>query len=121
MNLSLKIILIAAIVVYFLCIIHLLKRKRLELRYTLLWLFGGVVMLLITIFPEAFIFLMGFTGIVEPVNCVFAAVLFIMIIILMSITSIVSKLNANIRRLTQKCALYEKKIRDLEDEKNEEN
>ncbi len=116
MNIYLRITLIVAMLVYFVCIVWLLKKRKLELQYTLFWLAGGAVMVLIVIFPDLFMRLMSKIGIVDATNGVFAAVLFIIIIILMSITSIVSKLNSNIRGLTQKCALNEKRIRELEDE-----
>ncbi len=116
MNIYLRITLIVAVLIYFVCIVWLLKKRKLELQYTLFWLAGGVVMLLIVIFPDLFMRLMRKFGVVDAINGIFAAVLFIILIILMSMTSIVSKLNSNIRGLTQKCALNEKRIRELEDE-----
>ncbi len=115
MNIYLRMTLILAVIIYFVCIIVLLKKRRLELKYTLLWLFGGLVMVLILIFPDIFMSLMRKIGIVDATNGLFAAFSFIIIIILMSITSIVSKLNSGIRGLTQKCAIYEKRIRELEE------
>ncbi len=115
MSIYLRITLVVAIAIYFLCIVWLLKKRKLELNYTLLWLFGGFVMLLVVIFPDVFMFLMRKIGIIDVINGLFAAVSFILIILLMSMTSIVSKLNSNIRGLTQKCALNEKRIRELED------
>ena len=114
MSIYLKITLLVAIAVYFLCIFYLLKKKRLELRCTLLWIFGGILMLFVVLFPGVITFILKYTGIVEEVNAVFAAVIFILIIILISITSIVSKLNSDLRKLIQKCALYEQRIRELE-------
>ena len=114
MSIYLKITLLVAIAVYILCIFYLLKKKRLELRYTLLWIFGGILMLFVVLFPGVITFILKYTGIVEEVNAVFAAVIFILIIILISITSIVSKLNSDLRKLIQKCALYEQRIRELE-------
>lgn len=114
MSISLRITLLVAIIIYFLSIFYLLKRKRLDLRYTLLWIFGGIIMLFILLFPGVITFFLKVTGIVEEVNAVLASAIFIMIIILISITSIVSKLNSDLRKLAQKCALYEKRIRELE-------
>ena len=114
MSLYLRITLILALMVYFLFVFSLLKKGRLELKYTLLWLLAGGIMALVVIFPNEFMLLMNAIGIVEGVNGVFATVIFLIIIILMSITSIVSVLNARFRKLTQRCALYEKRIRELE-------
>ena len=118
MNVTLRIVLAIALLLYFVCLIHLLRKKKLDLRYTLLWLLMGFVMALILIFPGVFSYLIGLIGIVESVNGLFAVLIFALIIILVSITSIVSKLNRDLRRLTQNCAIYEKRIRELE-EKND--
>lgn len=119
MNTALRIALAVGLLFYFICIISLLRKKKLDLKYTLLWLLMGVIMALVLIFPSAFGFLMGLIGIAETVNGVFAVIIFALLIILVSLTSIVSKLNQGLRQLTQKCAIYEKRIRDLE-EKNQD-
>lgn len=115
MILSLKISLLLGLAIYYFCLFWLLKKERMELRYALLWIFAGVIMVLVVLFPEFFLHALKWVGIIEDVNLVFAVVLFFLIIILMSMTAVVSRLNANIRRLTQKLALFEKKFRELEE------
>lgn len=119
-DLRLKLSLIFAIIVYFICIFCLLRSKRLELKYTLLWLFGGLCMLIAVVGSDIFMPLMNLFGIVEPVNGIFAIMIFLLILILISMTAVLSQLNNNLRSLTQKCALYEKRIRDLEKEIKDE-
>ena len=70
-------------------------------------------MFLIALFPNVFEAMIHKIGIVEMTNGLFAVVLFAVLIILISITSIVSKMNARIRQLVQQCAMYEKEIRNL--------
>ena len=41
---TLRIVLIAALIFYFVMILIFLKNKTLELRYTLLWMFSGVIL-----------------------------------------------------------------------------
>jgi hypothetical protein len=103
------------ILVYFVCIFFLLKSKKLELKYTLLWILGGVCMLLVVLLFKPFMVVMNFLGIVEPVNGMFAIMIFLLIMILISMTSVLSLMNNKLRSLTQKCALYEKRLRDLEE------
>ncbi len=109
-----------ALFIYFISIFFLLKNKKLELKYTLLWIFGGFFMLLVLIFSDYFMRLMNLLGIIEPVNGIFAVMIFLLILILISMTSVLSQLNNKLRSLTQKCALYEKRLRDLEKEKDSE-
>lgn len=120
MDVRLKVSLVFAIIVYFICICCLLRSKRLELKYTLLWIFGGFCMLIAVVGSDIFMPLMNVFGIVEPVNGIFAIMIFLLILILISMTAVLSQLNNSLRSLTQKCALYDKRIRDLEKElKNE--
>ena len=119
MNTKLRLAILIALLLYFICIIHLLKKKRLGLRYTLLWLLSGVIMVLITLFPSPFAFLMRQIGVIEMTNGLFAVMLFLLIIILISMTAVITGLNERVRTLTQKFAQMEKRLRELENEKTD--
>ncbi|HAH17547.1 DUF2304 domain-containing protein [Eubacterium uniforme] len=114
MNEYLRISLLIAILLYYVFIFHLLKKDSLNLKYTLLWLLTGLVLLITVLFPVVLKYPLKKMGVVEWTNGIFALVLFFLILICITITSIVSKLNDRNRKLTQKCALYEKRIRELE-------
>lgn len=115
MNEYLRIALLVGIAVYFVCIFFLLKKNSLNLKYTLLWIFLGIVFLLVVIFPVILQAPMRMIGVVEWTNGLFALLLLILMIIDMSVTAIVSKLNERMRKLVQKCAMYEERIRKLEE------
>lgn len=120
MNLYLRIALLIGIAVYFICTFVLLKKKSLNLKYTLLWIFLGIVFLLVVIFPVILKVPMQMIGVVEWTNGLFALLLLILMIIDMSITAIVSKMNERMRKLVQQCAMYEERIRKLEEKQNNE-
>jgi len=103
-----------AIAIYFVILIMLLKQKRLTLRYTLLWLFSGLVMLMFVLFPQILHNITSLLGIEVESNALFAILFFCILVIMMSITSIISKQNNYIKRLIQYTAQLEKRIRDLE-------
>lgn len=115
MNEYLRIALLIGIAIYFVCIFFLLKKNSLNLKYTLLWIFLGIVFLLVVIFPVILQAPMRMIGVVEWTNGLFALLLLILMIIDMSITAIVSKMNERMRKLVQKCAMYEERIRKLEE------
>lgn len=117
MTLHLRIITGCAVILYFLIIVYFVKRKTLELKYTLLWLAAGFCMGFMILFPETLTYFAKLIGIQTPMYSLFIAILFFVIIILMSLTSIVSKQTARIRKLTQQIAMYEKRIRELEEKK----
>lgn len=114
MNISLRLTLIVALLIYYVVLFYLLRKRALTLKYTLLWIISGIVMILVVAFPALFEKLMRVIGVVEMTNGLFAVVCFAILIILISITSIVSKMNEKMRQLIQQCAMYEKRIRELE-------
>ena len=95
-------------------VFRLLKKKDLNLKYTLLWILSGCVMLLLAVFPGILNWMATLLGIFEPTNALFATIFFCIIIILMSLTAIVSKQNERIKRLIQSQALLEKRVRKIE-------
>lgn len=73
-------------------------------------------MLLLSLFPQILHAFAQIVGIYDATNALFATVLFCGIIIMVSLTSIVSKLNERIKQLAQYVALLEKRLRDVEAE-----
>lgn len=116
-SLKLRAILLIAVIIYYMIVFHLLREKRLHLKYTLLWLLSGAAMLILSVFPRLISVFSNAVGIYDPVNALFAAIMFFVIIILMSLTAIVSKLNDKNKRLIQVIAILEKRVRELEESK----
>lgn len=111
---KLQIAMLIAVGLYFLIVFRLLKKKALNLKYTLLWLASGIIMLALAAFPQMLGWYAALVGIYEPTNALFAFMFFCVIIILMSITAIVSNLNEKNKKLIQSIALLEKRVRELE-------
>lgn len=114
MNPVLRTFLIIGLLFYFYILVHLINKKSLTLKYSLLWIFSGMLMMIIVIFPKLMSIITNILGIVDMTNALFTVVIFCIILISMSITSIVSKSNDRNKQLIQKCALLEKRIRELE-------
>ena len=114
MILSVRIFLLCCISVLFISIIVLLRHRKINLKYTLLWLLSAFILLIITIFPQIIYFLSELIGVQIPINLVFIFTGMFLILIILSLTVIVSKLNKKITELTQSIALLEKRVMDLE-------
>lgn len=110
----LRLSLILAVIAYFILILWLLKRREISLKYTLLWLFAGLCMGILVIWPESLMIIIRIIGIENSMNGLFILAIAFVIVILMSITSIVSKQNEKIRSLTQTIAILEKQLREQE-------
>lgn len=115
---TLKQLLVAGIIIYFTIVFKLLKKRRLQLKYSLLWMVMGIIMALLVLFPKLLNLLCDLFGIVGTMNGLFCFSIGFILMLLMSLTSIVSRQSYRITRLVQENALLEKKIRDLELEKN---
>lgn len=115
----LQIVLLVAVILYFIVILYFLKKKALELKYTLIWLLAGLVMLVLIAFPQLMTFAVSLLGIQSNMNGLYMALISFIIMILMTLTSIVSRLAYKAKVLTQEVALLEKRIRDLENAQKE--
>lgn len=116
---KIRIILLIAVICYFVIIMIYLKNKTLNLKYSLLWLFAGLAMGLFVLFPHLLYWFSDLFGIYDPMNTLFAAGIGFLIAIVMSLTSIVSRQNRKIRTLIQELAILEKRVRELEGSKSE--
>ncbi len=114
MDLTLRLWLLAGVIVYFGVILVALRKKSLTLKYSLLWMFSALLLLIIVIFPHIINGVTKLLGIASPVNAVFTIVLFLVLMILISLSVIVSKQHAQIKKLIQSVALLEKRLRDGE-------
>ncbi|MCI8922446.1 MAG: DUF2304 domain-containing protein [Lachnospiraceae bacterium] len=111
---TLRVTLIIAVCFYFIFILHYLKNKMLELKYTLIWLAAGFVMILLIAFPELLMTFVAVFGIESNMNGLYILVFAFVITTLMTLTSIVSRQNLKIRILIQELSIMEKRIRELE-------
>lgn len=111
---NLQITLSIAVVCYFVIILYYLKRKMLELKYTLIWLVAGVVMGIMIYFPELLVWFVRVLGIESNMNGLYILCIAFIMMILMTLTSIASRQQLKIRILIQEISMLEKRIRELE-------
>lgn len=107
-------ILIAGVLIFILIILSLMKKERLILKYALIWLGAGVVMLICAIFPGVVEIVTDALGIYSVVNAVFFVGVCFLLMIIMFLTSVVSLQTNRIRNLTEGQAMLERRVRDLE-------
>lgn len=114
---TLRTVLIIALIIYFAIVLIFLKNKTLELRYTLLWLVAGVVLAILVAWPQLLSRCVALIGIQSNMNGLFVMAFAFVIMIMMSLTSIVSKQANKIKILVQEMAIMDRKIRELEKDK----
>ena len=116
----LTLVLILAIVVYFVIILLLLKDKKMNMKYSLLWLFTGVVFLVLVLEPRLLLRVREMIGITGNMNALFILLIAFLIMLVLSLTSIASRQAQRITKLIQTQGLLEKRVRELEEKIDEE-
>ena len=113
---TLRIVLSAAVICYFIIILYYLKKRMLELRYTLIWIASGICMGIMVFFPKVLVDFVHLLGIESNMNGLFILCFAFIIAILMMLTAIVSRFALKIRTLIQEISMLEKRIRELENQ-----
>ena len=101
-------------ILFLVMMIELIRKNRVALKYALLWLLSGVLMLLFAIFPQLLDGMARMIGIYSPVNALFAVLLSCGLVLMISFSVIMSGNKKAIVRLTQEISLMENRIRELE-------
>jgi len=112
MILPTRVFIIIVSVAFIIYIIALVSRRRLLLKYSLLWLTLSLVLCLCAIFPTPIFMLARFLGFETASNFIFVLAIFFLLAILLSLSIIASKQTERINTLMQELALMKKKEED---------
>ena len=113
MGLGLRISLLIAILIYMVLIFVLLRKKSFNLKYSLLWLFMTVVLLVMVAFPRLVELFANLIGVASYINAIFMAFIFFILLLVVTLTSIASKQHREIKTLIQNVALLQKQVDEL--------
>ena len=113
-NLTLRLDMFLGAVVFLVVILWLLKKGRLTVRYSIIWLMAGGALLVFAVFPYIVLVLRDWLNIEMPVNVIFTLVLAFVLLLLLSLSTIVSGFAEKLKRLAQENALLEERVRRLE-------
>ncbi len=114
-------ILLVGVLIYLLIIIYLMKKGRMSLKYSLMWFFSGLMLLICALFPRIIGFFTDLLGIYSETNGIFFVGVCFILLIILSLTSIASGLSERIRTLVQTQAMLEKRVRELEEKLENKN
>lgn len=113
MNKDLQIIMIISSLIFLCYIILMLRNKKIELKFTLSWLFTGICFLLFAIFPDSLRLLSNLLRIVEPVNTLFLFTIFFMLLIIFTLTIALSRNARRVKTLTQEIGIIKLELERL--------
>lgn len=89
-----------------------IRRKVIDIRHALVWLTVCVLLLILDIFPVLLEWISGLLGFALPVNLLFFLGFLLSIIIIFGLSAKVSKLNEQVKQMTQDLALLREEMED---------
>ena len=107
-------------IIFFLATFEFIRKGHLREEYAILWLFTSSIVAILSLWPGLVNILSKITGLYY-ITAVFTIVFSFVIAVLMHYSIAISKIKEMDKELTQKCALLELRVRELErGEKTEE-
>ena len=114
MNIQLQSTIVIVVIIAMIILVLMVRKKHLELRYSLVWFLMGLGVLVLAIFPSLMFGLSSAMGIADPVNMLFFIGFCFSLAIIFTLTMAVSRTSKRMKDLAQAIAL-------LQAEKEDEN
>lgn len=109
MTLNLRLGLVLVSLVILIIVIVQLRKRTIPVRYSLVWMFSSLLILLIAIIPNLFVKIAKYLGFVTMSNLVIAMFIFILLMICLTLTVIVSSQRRKITLLMQEVSILKSK------------
>ena len=113
--LRISIVAAAVALAFLLIIFELIRRRRLQERYALLWLLTGIVILVFALWRDALGLLARTVGIAYPPSALFVIGSLFIIVVLLHYSTVISELAERNVTLVQQIALLEHRLRELDE------
>lgn len=114
MNIRTQIIVVAVTLIAIFLIVNKVRRKEIELKYSLLWILLGAGVILFACVPQLTSWLAGLMGIGQPINMLFFIGFCFAILIIFSLSVAISKLSTKVKKMAQEIAILEEKVKENE-------
>lgn len=90
---------------FLLIVFDFIRRKKLEERYSILWIIIGIFMLILSLFPNILETISQLLNVVYPPSLLFFVGYVFALVVILHLTMVVSKLHRQMTRLIQEVAL----------------
>jgi hypothetical protein len=111
LTLRISIVAASAAGILLLIIFELMRTRRLQERYALLWLLTGIVVLVLALWRGALGLLAETVGIAYPPSALFVLAALFILVVLLHYSTVISKLSEQNIKLAQRLALLENELR----------
>ncbi len=106
-NLRLGLIIVSLFILLFVCLI--LRKRKIPVKYSLVWIFSSLLILLISLVPDLFASIANFLGFITMSNMVIGLFIFVLLMITIILTVIVSDQRKKITLLIQEVSILKSK------------
>lgn len=118
MTLQAQIIIIVFLFIVLAVIVNMIRKRRLELKYVLVWMGCDIALIVLTCFPGLMNILAKILGIQSPMNMIFFLGFLFSLIIIFSLTVTISHFTAMVRKMAQEIALLSNKLDEYSKKKD---
>ena len=119
MPLALRIALIAITLIYILLILRSIRRKKMNVSFSIFWIIAGFILIIFAIVPNMVEAISKMLGFEAPSNMLFVLTIFIAFYLIFNLTTIISQENKKNVLLVQEVSLLKKKVKELEEKMND--
>lgn len=117
MQISLKLVLIVITLIYIFLILKSIKKKKLQMSFSLFWLITGILLIIALVIPNLVENISKTLGFEVPANMIFCLTIFVSFYLIFSLTVALSKENKKNTLLIQEVSLLKKRVNELEKSK----
>lgn len=105
---------IVAALLALIAIIELMRRGTLRERHAVWWFVGGVLALVIAVFPQTLTWASSTLGVAVPVNLVFFVAIGLLFLVSLQYGAELTRIEEKMRTLAERSAFHERRIEQLE-------
>lgn len=116
MSLRIRIILLILLGIGLAVVVNMVRKRVLELKYVLVWLFSDIILVFLVIFPGLIKKITDMLGIYSQMNMIFFLGFLLSVFIIFTLTVTISKETAKVRRMSQTIAMLHKEVQQLQQE-----
>ncbi len=107
-----QVMMIAIMIAAIICIINMLRKKKLDFKFGLGWLFVAVCILVLAAFPVLLDKIAYLAGIASPVNMLFFLGFALTVVLIFALSIAVSRLSDRVKKLSQEIAIIRRDMYD---------
>ena len=120
MSISLNVVLIIITLIYLFMVIRSIRKKNLQMSFSIFWLITGIMLIIALIIPNLVENISKLLGFEVPANMIFCLTIFVSFYLIFNLTISLSKENKKNKELIQEISILKKRVDDIE-KKLEEN